>query len=266
MPRPRVSHYRVVVSGRTVEVYAFSKPIGYNLGLKKNNASINERTKNPKIHPSAMARTRKNVIRLTNANAFQWKDIEEKIIPTQFVSLTFKKNETNIDYANQEYTNFIKRINYHYFGTTKSVTKYLTVIEFQERGAVHYHTLYFNLPTIDLEAERKTRQFANIWGHGFVDIIPVYSNNVGMYLAKYMTKNIDARLIGRRRYFSSRGLKKPVVISHEHMAHDLACELGTHEIPVFHSNYRSNVTGVTTYAVYELKDVQLQHYFEGYNL
>jgi hypothetical protein len=182
------------------------------------------------------------------------------------MSLTFKNNVTDIDYANHEYTNFMKRINYHYFGVTKGVTKYLTVIEFQERGAVHYHTLYFNLPTINLVQERKTREFANIWGHGFVDIIPVYSNNVGMYLAKYMTKNIDSRLIGRRRYFSSRGLKKPIIISHEHAAHDIAYELGASGNPVYHNNYRSNITGVTTYAVYELEDVQLQHYLQGYNL
>lgn len=266
MSQPRTSNYRVIISGKTVEVYVFSHPIGYDLDRKQNPGEHHKRTDNPKIHASAIARTRGNVVRLINSNCFQWFDQEGRPFPPQFISFTFKDNVTDLDYANAEYTNFMKRLNYHFFDSKTAVAKYLTVVEFQKRGAVHFHSVFFNIPVMKVAIERKTRELAELWTHGFVDIKPIHSTRVGSYIAKYMTKDIDKRLIGRRRYFCSKGLHKPITITHEYEAFPMIKRLGIREKPVFNSNYRSTITGVTTYLVYELEEAKLRNLMHSYIL
>lgn len=79
--------------------------------------------------------------------------------------------------------------------------KYLGVIEFQKRGAVHYHILC-DLPFVDKE------RLAKMWKHGFIDIRkPDYV--IGTYLFKYLAKDLnDEKLKGVRVYFRSKNLKK----------------------------------------------------------
>ena len=120
---------------------------------------------------------------------------------------------TDLDYANNEFKNWVKRVNYQVFKTKKRVMKYVAVIEFQKRGAVHYHVLC-NLPYVDADS------LAKIWGHGFIKINKIKGDkkrfgssecdNVGVYVCKYMTKdNDDKRLVGRKSYLMSRNLDKP---------------------------------------------------------
>ncbi|MBI2414614.1 hypothetical protein HYV31_02075 [candidate division WWE3 bacterium] len=81
--------------------------------------------------------------------------------------------------------------------------KYLGVLEFQKRGAVHYHVLC-DLPYI------KKEEIAELWGYGFIDIRkPDYV--IGTYLYKYLSKDLnDEKLKGVRVYFHSKNLEKPV--------------------------------------------------------
>lgn len=53
-----------------------------------------------------------------------------------------------------------------------------------------------------------------VWGNGFIKINKIDDiDNVGAYICKYLTKiNSDSRLKGRKCYFNSRGLKKPVQV------------------------------------------------------
>ncbi|MGW4235109.1 rolling circle replication-associated protein, partial [Streptomyces sp. NPDC004980] len=107
----------------------------------------------------------------------------------------------DIKKSNYNLKNFIQRLNY----TLKIKLKYTAVIEFQKRGAIHYHLLVYNLPYTPVDV------LSDIWGHGFVKINKIdHVDNVGAYITKYMIKdNIDERLLGEKSYFSSRGLKKP---------------------------------------------------------
>jgi hypothetical protein len=52
------------------------------------------------------------------------------------------------------------RLNYH----IGHALKYVSVVEFQKRGAVHYHAVFFNLPFIVND------ELAAIWSHGFIKI------------------------------------------------------------------------------------------------
>jgi len=86
-------------------------------------------------------------------------------------------------------------------------------VEFQDRGAIHYHMLadFAYIEHNDLE---------KIWGNGFVWIRDLLTSNngkpvdnVGAYIVKYMNKKIiDKKLMGKNAYFTSKNLKKPEII------------------------------------------------------
>lgn len=219
MSSPRVSHFKVVISGLVVEAIQYAKPIGYNLLSSKKPSPYRKRRAlaEQEISESSLSRTKNTLIRLINSNSRMWK------MEPQFITFTFKENVTDLSTANAVFTNFIKRLNYRYFGTKESIARYVVVPEFQKRGAVHYHAIFFNLPLIDLKEEFKTNEFQQQWGQGFIKIKPMNNiPNVGLYMTKYMTKDAtDRRLVGRKKYFSSRHLLKPEVISFEHIAEQM---------------------------------------------
>jgi hypothetical protein len=127
------------------------------------------------------------------------------------ITLTHKFNQTDISESNRLFKLFIQRCRIKYGRTFR----YIAVPEFQRRGAVHYHALFWGLPTELYYRERETRELANIWRNGFTDIILTDGNEkLSSYLAKYMIKNLkDARLWNRKVYFCSRNIKRPIVVS-----------------------------------------------------
>ena len=213
-----ISSYKckIVKSGNIVEVYEYEKPIieGYKdtkKGLKGRQAAASNRDKEVN-RGKVLQRARRDIRRLVNCN------IQEN---SKFITLTFADNITDIKQANREITNFNKRLSYKLYKVKKNVLKYLCVIEFQKRGAIHYHVIYFNLPYI------QNNKLREIWGNGFVKINNIDNvDNVGAYVCKYITKdNDDDRLAGQKCYFTSRGLKKPVEIKENDRVESLASSL-----------------------------------------
>lgn len=156
-----------------------------------------------KIELKNILRSRFEMQRLVKTN--------EKIFKT-FITLTFADNITDIKEANKKFD--IWRTN------VKSLYKdfaYLCVPEFQKRGAVHYHLLT-NLdikqnPLIIIPQKGKKSQYdVKYWSYGFSSVFDMKDINVVGYISKYMTKDVDNRLWGHRRYFYSQNLKKPETI------------------------------------------------------
>ena len=90
----------------------------------------------------------------------------------------------------------------------KESLKYISVWERQERGAIHYHVILFNLPFI------KAKKIEEIWKNGFIKINLIKdedkaTGSVSTYLTKYFVKDIAERVREKKAYFSSRNLKKP---------------------------------------------------------
>lgn len=166
---------------------------------------------------------------------------------TKFVTLTFKENVTDLRYANKEFKKFIQRMRRRYGGF-----KYICVIEFQERGAIHYHMIS-DLPYIPYG------DLAKIWGNGDIDIRAVDKvDNIGAYLVKYMTKeNDDERLQGENGYLISRGLIQPTTITtwgdgnelFNSMIHQYGLEK---KLPTYASTYESEYNGITYYLQFNL--------------
>lgn len=152
----------------------------------------------------AVRRARSKLRRLVNANVGGWKDARGMEVPPKFVTLTYRENVMDIDYSNGEFTRFIKRLG----RKMGQKLEYVAVIEFQERGAIHYHVLFFNLPYVPKE------DLYEVWRNGFVQINRVDRiEDVGAYMVKYMGKGTaDERLRGEKSYFCSRGLRKPLEV------------------------------------------------------
>ena len=187
---------KVIIAGNVIEVYEYEKSVhfGYKDTRKnsKGRGSIASADDKEKNREKVLSRARKDLRRIINCNIQKY---------SKFLTLTFKDNVQDLDYANNEFKNFIKRLNYHY----GIKIKYTAVIEFQKRGAIHYHCILYNLVQ-----KINVQELQEIWKHGFIKINSIDNvDNVGAYVCKYMTKTDDDRLLGRKMYFNSRGLNKP---------------------------------------------------------
>lgn len=229
----RLIPYRVKVirSGHVVEVYRYGVTLvrgavlGSGGGRK---AGVNEgRYRELTVH-----RARERIRRLINANFGEH---------SKFVTFTFRDNRTDIQSANHAWHRFVGRLRRRYPGF-----KYLAVIEFQQRGAVHYHMI------TDLPFVPKAR-LAAVWGEGFIRINDIrHVDNIGVYVTKYMHKDThDSRLKGHRAYLASRGLVEPQEEVGE-AATGLLRAL-TEDKKVFERRYTSEHTGSTTYQQYNLR-------------
>ena len=146
-----------------------------------------------------------------------------------FLTLTFARNLQDLAEANKEFNLFIKRLKYYLKkldeaneddetdenteddedkDKDKESLKYISIWERQERGAIHYHVILFNLPFI------KAKKIEEIWKNGFIKINLIKdedkaTGSVSSYLTKYFTKDIDDRVREKKAYFSSRNLERP---------------------------------------------------------
>lgn len=104
----------------------------------------------------------------------------------------------------------------------KESLKYISIWERQQRGAIHYHVILFNLPFVD------AKKLEEIWGNGFIRINLIEDDKkekgkkkskkkqdkkasgiVSGYLTKYFIKDIDERVRQKKAYFYSRNLERP---------------------------------------------------------
>ncbi len=156
-----------------------------------------------------ISRSRFQVQRLIKANEHEFKT---------FITLTFADIKySDIERANKVFNSFrtyIKRL--------KNDFKYVCVPEFQKRGAVHYHLLTnIDYTDFNLLSQNEVKLWnpssndwkigRNIkgWSKGYTMVNSMTDINVIGYLTKYLTKDIDNRLWGKRRYLYSQNLVKP---------------------------------------------------------
>lgn len=201
---------KIIISGNIVEVYEYDKPIleGYTIKERGCGRCFEASEEDKQINrEKVFSRAKRDLRRLINANIGEF---------SKFITLTFAENITDLKQANYEWKKFRQRLE------TKIGYKlqYVVVVEFQKRGAIHYHCVMFNLPYI------QNKKLREIWGNGFVKINNIDKvDNVGAYVCKYMTKTDDDRLVGQKMYFTSRGLEKPVEIKEEARVETLASVL-----------------------------------------
>ncbi len=162
----------------------------------------------PQKRGDNMTRTRNLLLGLALSNEEHWKS---------FITLTFAENVKDVATANTYFnkwrTQFARGCKKEGFSL-----KYLCVPEFQKRGAVHYHILT-NVPLgSELLPKQKYKQKmydVKYWPHGFCSGFDVKNKvdanfNIGLYMIKYMLKDLDKRLFQKKKVLSSRNLEKPI--------------------------------------------------------
>jgi len=171
---------------------------------------------------------------------------------SSFVTLTVAENSDDIDFYDKKFKAFIRKLRNCY-----GKFHYLAVREFQKRGAIHYHVL-IDYPFIKGFSESQIRKeeidFAELfWKQGFVDIKDIsHVDNVGAYVVKYMTIDLhDSRLVGRKSYLTSKGLKRPEIVTG-----DLELEILRdieQKKEVFKNSYESEYQGTVKYREFNLE-------------
>lgn len=232
---------KVIISGNVIEVYQYEKLITYNgtyKDIEKKEIEKGDREEEKNIYSGK--RARENIRRLALANFSNTQN-------AKFLTLTFAYDCKNIDFTNKEFNKFIKRLRYR-FGDFK----YIAVIEFQDKnreGVIHYHILN-NLQYVPYD------DLLEIWGHGWIWVNRInHVDNIGAYLVKYMGKKElggrDRRLKGKKAYFTSRNLKKPVIL-HGQKAFEILKTLENKKV-VFTNSYESEYLGRIIYKEFNLK-------------
>ena len=136
-----------------------------------------------------------------------------------FITLTFAENIQDHAIANHEFKKFIQRLNRKCV-KEKFDLKYIATIEYQKRGAIHYHMICnYSLKFIKGATNRmKEDNFAKkTWKNGFCNIKDICGkdvDNVGAYLVKYMTKS-DTIQEQKQKYLHSRNLLEPIILDQE---------------------------------------------------
>lgn len=253
---------KIITAGNTIEIIKFGKPV-YNkadenvirLGRKAGASEQDKLLNRYRI----MKRARTDIRRLVQANNAQWFDSRGKPYKSVFMTLTFAENIQDFDTANHEFKLFIMRLG-NLVGSRKNQNclKYIVVPEFQKRGAIHYHVVFFNLRYIP------AKTIHEIWRNGFIKINAIEQiDNVGAYICKYLGKDLDDdRLRGKKSYFSSRGLYKPIVVKLDlatdkdkkileqvlHAAQDNAVK------PPYIAVHKSDYYDIITYTQFTLKE------------
>jgi hypothetical protein len=190
------SRKRLIISGKYFELYEYEKPIFWNFPPNKLAESVGNKKKERRV--DSIIRTQNNIRRICNAN----EDWGERL---KFITFTFEENIQDVALANEFWKKFNRGLRKRFPGT-----KYIVVVEFQKRGAIHYHAVFFNMPFVyGLQNE-----LVKLFPWGFIDVKCIHHvRNTGAYISKYLTKEtLDNRLYKRKGYFCSRGVRKPVLI------------------------------------------------------
>jgi len=140
------SNEKLIIAGNFFHHYQYSQDIIYDTKPqkpKKPNFTSNRAPDLSKRTDSNVYRTKKAIKLLLQSNTTQQSFEENTVDRPLFITLTFAENVQEIGTANKLFTLFVKKLNYQTYKTKKSVLKYLAVIEFQQRGAIHYHIIFF---------------------------------------------------------------------------------------------------------------------------
>lgn len=193
----RKNNEKIIVCGQFIEKYNYTFPFFWGFQGKETTKSYNEKKERSDL---SINRARQKLYKIILSNI----DDKQKN-KNLFVTLTFKKNMKDLKKANYEFTKFIQRFNTF----TNKKYRYVNVIEFQKRGAIHYHTLFFDVPYI----KNLHLKIEKLWGLGMTNVKPIYKiKNLSAYVSKYIRKGFfDKRLSTQKAYFCSRNCIYPQI-------------------------------------------------------
>lgn len=181
---------RVIKSGSVYEVIEYEKPVMYGYAREHEVTARGEAGSNDEGKRSDNLTRSRQAIR-----QYIWSNVGKY---PKFVTFTYKENMQDYEQFKYDWKLFVKRM------SRKGIKiRYLYVLEYQQRGAIHIHAVIFNDEYISQDL------LAQAWGKGFVSIEKIdHVRNLGAYVCKYLQKE-SMQEYGSYAYHVSRGLKKP---------------------------------------------------------
>ena len=210
----RISWYNVKIihSGQRCEIYKYKRAIMQGREVmnkygRKGNDQITEK-KTEQNRREVLNRARNKIIRLISCN----EDMQT------FITLTYRDNMQDLSTSKEHLHLTLMKLS-----KTFNDFKYLYVLEFQDRGAIHYHMLcnielYFETAKHNQLKPKCQKDFENyfreaFWQHGFCDVRNLKSEgntNIALYVSCYLVEDLmRLDLKGAKCYGYSRNLKKP---------------------------------------------------------
>lgn len=250
---------KIVISGDVIEVYEYGRPIlkGYR-EYKKNSRGRSVKAEGDNIdvnRETVLKRAKRDLRRIINSNVHSYN------VFSKFITLTFKLHVTTFEVANYEFKKFRQRLEYE----LGFKLKYTCVPEFTKKGRIHFHVLMYNCPYI------QNKKLNELWGNGYVRINKIDNvDNVGSYVSEYVGKDLKEgtsssdKMKGKKSYFNSRGLKKPLEIKDNEQVKSVVNSLPADKVVfenVFNNDYNSVI-----YTQYNMKKVELTSKKNGYYL
>ena len=261
------SQNKIVVSGTHVERYKYTN--AFYFGSREANTttqqreeeSAEDRERRLEISRKQNAyRCQANFVRIVKANQNRHPNTKGKYFHT-FVTLTYRDNETDVAKAQRDFAKFIQRLNYKQLKAKKTELKYIGVIEFQERGAIHFHVLFFNLERIDNTTRAK--HLDKLWGHGDANIKGIQSiERSSKYMAKYLVKSfMDKRLYRKKKFFCASNMYRPHTIINESAIKIIHERVLDHHVHIKSYSYHSAFLGEVFVYLYEIPHKELDVLF-----
>ena len=215
------TNIQITVSGNIIGTVITDVPIsfGYKESKEKTRIKQTDPEKIKATRTQTLRKIKSYVKKLIAKNNWYWHMALGKAYNPELFTLTFRENIQDLDFANREHSKFLQTLKYFMKTNFNQPLHYISVPEFQKRGAVHYHILIFNMPFVSkiYDALRP------LWPQGALNIESVKNvKNVASYVCKYMLKDADdQRLTGRKAYFRSRDLQEPNLIRNPLVAQEL---------------------------------------------
>jgi len=184
----------------------------------------------------SLLRSAQNLYRLALSNSDHFRTHS-----TIFATLKYHRNEQDLSLAYRDFKLFIQKLKYHY----NIPIRYVAIPEFQKRGAIHFHCIFFDMPFLPV------KHVELLWGHGShnqgVDWqIAKHIKATGSYLIKYLRKGFDdPRFIGYRLLLTSRNLIRP---SQSFSHHDLSNHLKQRKITLLKTYQNERIKQDNIYA------------------
>jgi len=247
---------KFVAFGENFELYEYEKdlPQRFNPNARTNLPRLSHKvlgvSRKDSLSEAKYAKRRDNIFRVKNAFrrliSANLGELERPLL----VTFTYRENETSLNVGYSDFNAFVRDCRYHY----GKGFKYICVPEFQSRGAVHFHALFWGLPVELLAQERQTRELARFWGKGFVFLKPTDGNErLSSYLAKYMAKAFtDFRLKNQKSYVCSRNMIRPVIGSGFESKSFVLDEWGVDNSPILEKTFMTQWLGKGRYRLYKL--------------
>jgi hypothetical protein len=222
---------RIVQTGDIYEVTRYkAKLLRYGEKKVSSNKSARRSYRADTSRKSAW-RAKTKLRHIVNANTGAWRSPEGRTYRTVSVTLTFKEEVRDEARAHACLRRFLYMLEKWKHATDPAKLKWVAIPERQEKtrqGVMHYHLIFFNLPRI----EKKILDA--LWSYGFVDIRASNRSNVGAAAASYLAKHFEEVSRGQKRYYTSRGLHKPVVTNDQQDAARIMGEMqGVIEIDAY---------------------------------